>query len=614
MMKFSGMKAEGTRVEATLWMTMLDALNQAIALFNDGRQAQAEPIIRRVLQKKPTDPRACALMGQICDLRRQYEQSDHFYQRGLKASPESSFLWMALGQSLLARGKRKESLEAHRKAFDLGHPLAALGLCEVLTTLDHFEEAVKFGRMGYSTAGDRIEAYQTLAGALSMHGRLLESLEVLGRGVEAVPGSPVLRSAWLTTMLYDPKQTGASIRAHHEEHGRVLAELFPEDPTPFRNRREPERALKVGILSSDFRKHAVASFVGAWLGNHDRERYPVHCYHTGPADVRSEEFAGQASVWNHTINMPDDKLVAKIRADGIDVLVELNGHSPGTRVATLLARAAPVQATYLGYAATTGLPTVDYRIVDWKTDPAGYEAYASERLARLERCFVTFAPPADAPPVKPLAGLKPGAPLTIGSFSTLFKVSPEWLDFWGRMIESHPGWRLVFKNQSFRDPGTAEAVRKIIVADRAIADRVELWPATQSFREHMDLYNELDIVLDVRPYAGTTTTCDALWMGAPTVTYPGGPHEGHHARVGESLMQAVGLEEFIAKDEADFVRIIERFDADRPRLAAIRAGLRERMAASDLGNGATLARAIEGAIRQMWRAWCDGSGPGGKRA
>lgn len=588
----------------------MDQLNQAITIFNEGRHAQAEPILRRILAKKPNEPRACALMAQIFDARHQFDQAEHFYQRGFRGEPDAPYLWMAYGQSLLARKERERSLEAHLRAHALGHPLAQLGLCEVLCTLDRYEEAADHGIAALSRNPDRSEIYQALGGALAMNGRLIESLLTLQRGVEVFPNSPVMHSAFLTTLLYDPGQTGASIREAHEHVGRHLARLFPESPVPFRNTPDPDRPIRIGILSSDFRKHAVASFIGAWVTHHDRERYPLYAYHTGPADALSGTFQAAASRWTHLHNVPDERVIETIRRDGIDVLVELNGHSPGGRMVTLLTRAAPVQATYLGYAATTGLPTMDYRIVDRWTDPPEFDAHASERLARLDRCFVCFDPPGAAPDVRPLAALEPGAPLTIGSFSTLFKVSPQWLDFWGRMIEAHPGWRLLFKNQSLGDEGTRRRVRAQIVGSRAIGDRVEFLPATKTFRDHLDLYNRLDIVLDVKPYVGTTTTCDALWMGAPSVTLPG---PAHHANVGVSLMRAVGLEEFIARDEEDFVRIIERFDADRPRLAEIRAGLRERVRRSDLGDAPGLARALEGAVRDMWRAWCNGSLPGGKR-
>jgi protein O-GlcNAc transferase len=587
----------------------MDALEQAIAFFNHGEPARAETLLRRVLAKKPGDPRACALMGQVCDGRRQFEQAEHYYQRGLAASPESAFLWLAWGQSLLLRKRRPEALAAHEKAHALGHPLAALGLCEVLGMLDRYAEAVKYGLEAAQRHADREELYHSLGGVLALHGDLLASLELLREGVRRFPDSCITRSAYLTTFLYDPEQTGASIRAEHEAAGRYLAGLFPRDERPFANPRDPERPLRIGVMSSDFRKHAVASFIGSWLREHDRERYPVVAYHTGPVDAVTEKFRAAASGFVEMNGRPDGELVERIRADGIDVLVELNGHSPGTRLVTLLSKPAPVLATYLGYAATTGLPTMDYRIVDWRTDPAGSEPHASERLARLDRCFICFDPPAasDTPEVGPLPGAKPGSMLTVGSFSTLFKVSPAWLAFWGELLERRPGWRLVFKNRSLNDPATREKVRGMILQGRgpAVGDRLELLPATQGFREHLETYNRLDVALDVLPYHGTTTTCDALWMGVPTVTLAV-PGAAHHARVGASLMHAVGLGDLVAQSREEFVEILDRLDADRARLAAIRVGLRERVRSGELGDAAGLARAIEGALRGMWRAYCAG--------
>ncbi len=585
---------------------MTDPVQACWALLQAGRAAEAEARLRPMAEASPDHPGILHLLGlALRRTGRSAEALTHF-ARAADLAPGQSQPLIDLGEAFMDLGRAAEAGEAFTRAERLGHPLAAAGLCGALIGLDRFDDAAEAGARAIAAAPRAGVAYYNAASALMQGGRVREAQGVLERGVVAAPEYPALVFALLAARLYEPTFPPAAIREEHRRAGAWLASLCPARRAEWALAPDPERPLRVGVLSSDLRSHSVGRFVEPWLRGHDRERYPVTAYQTVAGDTRTEVLRPLASAWVDAGGLSDVALLERIRADRIDVLIELNGHTNHHRAGVLLQRAAPVQWTYLGYAGPSGLPTIDGRVVDAWTDPVGAgepgaDGFAIEPLVRLPRCFLAFAAPDEAPPVGPLPGLAAGSPLTLGCFSTLCKIDPAVLAWWGELLERHPLWRLVMKNRGLRDPRTAARVLDTIAGARPVRDRVELVGFTRNAGEHLGMYGRVDVALDAQPYAGTTTTCEALWMGVPTVVMPS---PGHHGRVGVSILTAVGLTDWIATDRAAAERLIERWDADRAGLAAVRAGLRARMAASALMDGAGLARALEGAVRERWRWWC----------
>jgi predicted O-linked N-acetylglucosamine transferase (SPINDLY family) len=255
-----------------------------------------------------------------------------------------------------------------------------------------------------------------------------------------------------------------------------------------------------------------------------------------------------------------------------------------------------VQLTWLGYANTTGLPTVDYRITDEEADPPGTtEALHSETLLRVPGCFLCFRPPEDAPPPGPAQVERP---ITFGSFNQRQKIGPAVVALWSRVLKAVPGSRLLLKTRGIQDHGAAAALLAQFEAGDIDPARVTVLGRLQDVENHLARYHDIDIALDTFPYAGTTTTCDTLWMGVPVVTLAGATHV---SRVGVSLLKAVGLAELVARDADDYVRIAAELAADRDRLAALRQGLRERMARSPLVDAAGYARRFQALLESAWR-------------
>ena len=301
--------------------------------------------------------------------------------------------------------------------------------------------------------------------------------------------------------------------------------------------------------------------------------------------------------------MKDGALADIIRGDGKDILVDLAGHTSGNRLLVFARRPAPVQVTFLGYCDTTGMNAMDYRLTDSHADPPGTtEHLHAERVVRLPETAWCFLPCDPSPPVEPPPVLGLGS-ATFGCFNVRRKITDEALTVWSRLLGEVPGSRLLLKSLGFCDTSVRHRVRATLASTGIAAERIELIGWVPTLAEHLALYRRVDIALDTFPYNGTTTTCEALWMGVPVVTLAG---QAHASRVGVSLLTNAGLPELIAADADNYIRIASRLAADVSRLAALRAGLRGRMAASPLVDAPRFARNVEHAYREMWRAWCAG--------
>jgi predicted O-linked N-acetylglucosamine transferase (SPINDLY family) len=362
--------------------------------------------------------------------------------------------------------------------------------------------------------------------------------------------------------------------------------------------------LKVGYVSPDFRTHSVSHFVEPLLRGHDRHEVEVFCYaEVARPDAVTASLKGFADHWQETVGLSDNALAERIRADGIDILVDLAGHTANNRLPLFALRPAPVQVTWLGYPNTTGLETIQYRLVDAVTDPSGEaDAWASEALVRLKDGFLSYSAGRNTPATTAPPCLEAGV-VTFGSFNNPAKMSPSTLDAWATLLSRLPHAKLLLKGKPFADSAARAMVLANLTKRGVAAERVELAPWSPGIDAHLATYNRVDIALDPFPYNGTTTTCEALWMGVPVVTLCGDRHAG---RVGASLLTQVGLTELIASSVEEYVEIAGGLAADPGRLNEMRRTLRPRMAASPLCDGRSFARRVEAAYRAMWQDWCTG--------
>jgi predicted O-linked N-acetylglucosamine transferase (SPINDLY family) len=359
---------------------------------------------------------------------------------------------------------------------------------------------------------------------------------------------------------------------------------------------DPNRRLRVGVVSADLGDHPVARFLRGWLAHRDREQFELYAYSNLPReDECTAELKGLFTQWRAIRNMTDEAAAGLVREDAIDILIDVSGLTGGSRMRVMAARAAPVQMTYLGYPNTTGMSEIDYRIVDDLTDPAGADAWATEELLRMPAPFLCWTPPADAPEVR---AREAGRGFTFGSFNYPGKMSEHALGLWRRVLEAVAGSRLLLKAKGFDEPKSRASVEKRLSECGLDLSRVELRGFADDLRSHMAHYQDVDVALDPFPYHGTTTTCEALWMGVPVVTLVG---DRHASRVGLTILTAVGLGAMAARNEDHYVAIAGMLASRPAALAELRASLRARVAGSALCDAPGFARRFEGSLRAAWR-------------
>ena len=544
----------------------------------------------------------------------------------------------AQAAALRAAGRLKEAEEVYRRLVAMvGSPAAFNELCSILMALGRNKEALDFIEQALARHpdhlklaaqrgvilerlrryGEAIDVYErvllrdpnlvlvisNLAGLLNLQGRHDEAVDLYRRSLVTEPNRAI-HSNLLLAMNYSGRYDQGALFAEHKRWAALHAPT-PSIVEPFTNARDLNRRLRVGYVSPDFNTHPVAFFIGAVIANHDRNAVEVVCYSsTFAQDKITSALRGMNVVWRDIAALDDASAARLIRDDGIDIAVDLSGHTAGNRLLTLARRPAPIEATYLGYPNTTGMGAIDYRFTDaWADPPGESDRTHSEILIRLPGGFLAYTPPANMPPVRELPAPANGR-VTFGSFNNLAKISPETIDLWSLVLAAVPDAQLMIKSRSFADAALRERFCRLFEARGVSDDHLLLLSEPVGPVDHYDTFNRIDIALDTVPYNGTTTTCEALWMGVPVVALAG---DRHASRVGVSILNAAGLPELVASTSDAYIAIAQGLASDLGSLAALRASLRGRLASSALLDARRLTHALEAAYRSAWRSWCNGA-------
>jgi predicted O-linked N-acetylglucosamine transferase (SPINDLY family) len=431
--------------------------------------------------------------------------------------------------------------------------------------------------------------------------RLDEAVEAYGSAIRHNPANHEARSCRLLTLHYLDGISRAELHAEHAAFGAAMPEAPRAEPA---NTPDPLRRLRVGFLSPDLRAHSVAYFLEPLLAHLDPAQFEVVLYHDhARVDAVSTRLRGNAALWRHVAGQPHAAVEMAVRADAPDILVDLAGHTGHNRLPLFARRLAPVQVTYLGYPNTTGLREMDFRLVDSITDPEGdADPYHSEKLLRFAPTAWCYAPPDSAPaPARACGG-----PIVFGCFNNFAKVSEVTLLCWSSLLAAVPESRLLIKGHGLDVPAIAERLRQRFAHGGIDAGRVDLAGRTPGLAAHLGCYSRVDVALDTFPYHGTTTTCEALWMGVPVVTRVG---DRHASRVGASLLCAAGHPEWAARDPEDYVRIAAGLARDAGLRAALRTGLRDDLRRGPLLDHGGQSARFGAALRTAWQAWCAGRSP-----
>ena len=571
-----------------------------MALADLGRHAEAEPHLVRALKKsphmaemwenlarcqralglphealeslgkfaqiQPTNATAHELLGELAAVVNGFASAEPHFRKATEIDPGMAIAWSNLGLSLLEKTRQiAEGMECLDKALQLDPFLVAASSARAL------------GLQRLYKTEESLDLHNSILWMEPQNARVLSARNML--------------------LNYLPRQDRQSVFEAHKEFGALFAK---DEFQVFFNPQEPDKKLRVGFISPDLRHHSVAFFLKPLLENLDPSRVQTllyHCHHT--EDSTSAVLRKLASKWTNLNGVEDDAAATLIQRDAPDILIDLAGHSAMNRLPLLARGLAPVQISYLGYPNTTGVPAITHHVVDEITDPSGdADAFATEKLIRFSPCAWTYEAPADAPsPAMP----DEDAPITFGSFNNFLKVTDDTLAVWAKILTQVPDSRLFIKSVYLDDPDVRKSILERLASASIAEDRVEISGFFAATQDHLAAYNRVDVALDTFPYNGTTTTCEALWMGVPVVSLTG---DRHAARVGLSLLTGVGHPEWAAENEDAYIEKAVTLAQDRALRSQLRESLRSQVSASILCDHAGQAARFEAAIRQAWSEWC----------
>ena len=576
--------------------------NLGAALMQLGMLQEAGQSFQTAIDIKSDHIEAHNNLGATLRSLNRQEDSIPLFKKAIELKPDFAEAHMNLAAALTDINKKSQALEAIDAAIALKPAVAKLHYlrANILRDLKRHDESIEETREALRLDPDYVAAVVAIGHALMERGDLNGALSSLRRGLELKP-DPQNHSNVLMAVNYHPAYTPAD---HFEAH-RTWAELH-EKPHRAKwrshdNDRSPERRLRIGYVSPDFRGHSVSYFLEPILENHDHEKFEVFAYaHLSMPDMSTWRLRSCIDQWREIVATSPDKIADLIRNDQIDILVELAGHTANNALQVFARKPAPVQINMIGFPSTTGLSGIDYRITDEHCDPTGItDAFNSEKLIRLPDVFWCYKPPEQSPDIGPLPAETNGY-VTFTSVNNFTKVTPDVQRIWARILAAVPKSRLIMQTSALASRQTQERVTKIFTDAGVTADRLEFRNPTD-LAPYLKLLERSDMTLDPYPFNGGTTTCHSLWMGAPVVTLAG---DRHASRMGLSFMSVIGLPEFVARTPDEYVAIAARFAADLPALANIRAGMRDRINSSPLVDGARYTRNLEAAYRAVWRDWC----------
>ncbi len=504
------------------------------------------------------------------------------------------------GRELRLDGRLDEALQSFEAALRLDAECARAhaGYGGTVARLGNTARAIDAYWESLRIQPNQPRVHSALSSLYMDQGRADAAVDCLRLAVEQQPDDDILRSNLLYALNFDSRPSPQQVFEEHREFGRRIdgvggATSAAQNPT----RRVPKRRLKVGYVSGDFCDHPVSYSFEPVLANHRRSAFEITLYSsTARPDCLTRRLRDLACRWRDVRARSDEELARIVRRDGIDILVDLTGHTSIARLSTFARKPAPVQVNFQGYPNTSGLAAIDYRITDEWADPPGMtEHLHTEQLVRLPGGFLCFRPQAPWPALAKPPCLK-GSPITFGSCSKPAKWTQEVLETWAAILRQVPDSRLRLHHSTTKD---ANARVLEFFFSRGISPHRIALTAALDWNAHWDWFNQLDLALDPFPYNGTTGSCETLWMGVPFIALAG---RSHVARVGVSLLSRIGLGQLVARDLKEYIELAVNLAADRDALRDLRAGMRRRMRSTTLMQGAAFAREMENAYLGMWAA------------
>jgi protein O-GlcNAc transferase len=575
-------------------------VREATAHLEAGRQSEALALYEQALAAVPRDAGTFFAFGSLALRLGDAARAVTYLRQAIERDPRLPIYHLQLGNAFLALGQLDNAAAAMRRAIELAPDLAEahcnLGCIlvrqgDAATAVPHLERAV-------AIEPHLAVAHQNLGSALFRQGRISDAIGSFHHAIASDSTMAAAYAALGMCLHFLPEVPFALIADTAQRWSRLLARPA-HIPVPT-NAALPDRRLRIGYVSADYRSHAVAHFLENVFAAHDRSAVELICYsNTRDEDATTLRFKSLADGWRSIVALDDAAAAALIRADGIDILVDLSGHTEGERLGVFAGKPAPIQCTWLGYYATTGLPEMDYIIADRFVLPVEHEALYCEAPFRLPDSYLCFTPPDLPVAVNELPALRNGF-ITFGCCNNVLKLNKRVIALWSDLLLGMPEARLVLRHGFLSVAAVRDEIARQFAEAGVAADRLDLRAGTDR-AGLLATYNDIDIALDPFPYGGGTTTAEALWTGVPVVSLRGDRFAG---RVSESMLTTVGLPELAAADAAGYIVTATALAADLPALAALRGRLRRMVVESPLCDANRFTRNLESAYRAMWRRWC----------
>ncbi len=578
-------------------------VNLGLLLFLSEQYDLAQASFSRALEIAPDNADTHLNFGLIRQAQGELDGALASFCQAIKIRPDLAQAHKGLGEVLFFMGHLDAALVSTKRALELkpDYSDAYLALGNIQKAQGKLEEASASYRRALELEPDTSQAYNNLGIISAVHGQLGAAIECFRRALQSKPQDAEVYANLLFFLGHDETVDARTLFAEHCRFAdRFEAHLRASWPR-HTNSRDPQRCIQVGLVSADLCNHAVANFIEPVLAH--LASYPqlsLHAYYNNIIeDSITQRLRGYVKHWHQIAGLPDAALAEKIRADGIDILLDISGHTAKHRLLTFARKPAPVQASWMGYPGTTGLKAMDYYLSDrFLLPPGQFDDQFTEKIVQMP-VSVPFLPFDGAPPVNPLPALSNGY-VTFGSFNRPSKLSRAVIALWAQLLRALPDSRMVLG--AMPEVGKYNTLIEWFAQEGVSRERLD-FHIRSGMVHYLNLHQQVDICLDTFPYNGGTTTLHALWMGVPTLTLAGGTIPG---RTGAGVLGHVGLEAFIAHDAADFIQKGLSWAGNLAALSDIRAGLRERFAKSAMGQSATVAAGVERALRIMWQRWCAG--------
>lgn len=572
-------------------------------LADKGKLEHALKRCRALYAKFPEHPRVIHAIGLLSYRTGDLEIGEKFIRDAIHLQPDYVDAYYNLGRLLQLEMRLDEANAVFNKAITLSpHGIKQLvGLAHVLINQERHRESLKVSEQVLDLDESIAEIYSHRGTCFFHLGLAATAVDNYLKSIKLNPYNSDAHSNLLFALQVLPGVSPFDIYREAVAWGRKFATPLTKRSRLYFNSPFPNRKLRIGYVSGDFKNHPVSYHLLPVLRAHDKDQFEVYLYsNCNAADQTTEALVNVAHCYRLIAAFPDDKAEAIIRRDGIDILIDLAGHTGLSRLRLFARRPAPVQVSWIGYFNTTGIRAIDYWLGDPITNPVDDDKLFTEKVYRLPNCRFCYQPPEYAPDVTPTPAIK-NRHITFGSFNNIHKLSPEVIKLWARVLNEVPDSKFIYKS-NISDEETCRAILAMFQANGIDCDRIELRNKSPH-QEMLKEYGDIDISLDTFPFNGGMTTCELLWMGVPLVTLAGNTPI---ARQGKAYLYAIGYPEWVAKTDDEFVSIALRLASDITKLNEIRKGLRGKFRSSPVLNSDQFTRNLEDAYRTMWQTWCAG--------